>query len=60
MPDRTTTSTSIDQYLGETHDARLESYKDFLRIPSISALPEHAADCRAAGARALDLKPIII
>ena len=29
-------------------DARLESYKAFLRIPSISALPEHADDCRAA------------
>ncbi len=26
--------------------ARLESYKDLLRIPSISALPEHADDCR--------------
>ena len=46
MPDRTTTTTSIDQYLDETHDARLESYKDFLRIPSISALPEHAPDVR--------------
>ena len=29
-------------------DARLESYKAFLRIPSISALPEHADDCRRA------------
>ena len=29
-------------------DARLESYKAFLRIPSISALPAHADDCRAA------------
>ena len=29
-------------------DARLERYADFLRIPSVSALPEHAADCRKA------------
>ena len=36
------------QHLDETHDARLESYKDFLRIPSISALPEHAPDVRRA------------
>jgi acetylornithine deacetylase/succinyl-diaminopimelate desuccinylase-like protein len=48
MPDRTATPLSIDQHLDETHDARLESYKDFLRIPSISALPEHAPDVRRA------------
>ena len=29
-----------------TNEARLESYKAFLRIPSISALPGHADDCR--------------
>src|SRR6476619_2597743 len=39
---------ALDAHLAESHDARLESYKAFLRIPSISALPEHAGDCRAA------------
>ncbi|MBA2299594.1 MAG: dipeptidase [Chloroflexi bacterium] len=48
MPDRAATSTSVEQHLDDTRDARLESYKDFLRIPSISALPEHAADVRRA------------
>ena len=38
----------LEAYLTETHDARLESYTAFLRIPSISALPEHAGDCAAA------------
>ena len=40
--------TDLETYLDATHDARLESYKAFLRIPSISALPQHADDCRAA------------
>ena len=48
MPDRTATPVSVDQHLDETRDARLESYKDFLRIPSISGLPEHAPDVRRA------------
>jgi acetylornithine deacetylase/succinyl-diaminopimelate desuccinylase-like protein len=47
MPDRTATPAS-DHYLDETRDARLESYKAFLRIPSISTLPEHASDVRQA------------
>ena len=34
-------------YLDATRDERLESYKAFLRIPSISALPAHRDDCRA-------------
>jgi len=38
----------IDAHLRATEDARLESYKAFLRIPSISALPDHADDCRHA------------
>ena len=44
----TTTSTdaALEQYLDATRDERLESYKELLRIPSIGALPEHAADCR--------------
>jgi acetylornithine deacetylase/succinyl-diaminopimelate desuccinylase-like protein len=44
------TDTALDAHLAATQDARLESYKAFLRIPSISALPEHAGDCRAAAA----------
>ena len=43
-----TTDAALDAHLAETHDARLESYKEFLRIPSISALPEHAPDVRRA------------
>ena len=39
---------ALDAHLAATQDARLESYKAFLRIPSISALPQHADDCRAA------------
>jgi acetylornithine deacetylase/succinyl-diaminopimelate desuccinylase-like protein len=42
------TDAALDAHLDETSDARLESYKDFLRIPSISALPEHAPDVRRA------------
>jgi acetylornithine deacetylase/succinyl-diaminopimelate desuccinylase-like protein len=38
----------IEAYLDRNKQQRLESYKDFLRIPSISALPDHAADCRRA------------
>src|SRR4249920_9989 len=39
---------ALDAHLDATKAARLESYKDFLRIPSISAIPAHADDCRAA------------
>jgi acetylornithine deacetylase/succinyl-diaminopimelate desuccinylase-like protein len=39
---------AFEAHLASSHDARLESYQAFLRIPSISALPEHAPDCRAA------------
>jgi len=38
----------LDAYLASTREARLASYKAFLRIPSISALPVHADDCRRA------------
>jgi acetylornithine deacetylase/succinyl-diaminopimelate desuccinylase-like protein len=41
-----TTDEAFERYLDEHADARLESYKELVRIPSISALPEHAADCR--------------
>ncbi len=39
---------AIEAHLDATRDARLESYREFLRIPSISALPAHAPDCRRA------------
>ena len=39
---------ALEQYLDRTADRRLEAYKDFLRIPSISGIPAHAPDCRAA------------
>ena len=42
-----TPDTAIEAFLDDRRDARLESYKELLRIPSISALPEHAADCQA-------------
>lgn len=40
---------ALEAHLDATHEARLASYKDFLRIPSISGIPAHAADCRRAG-----------
>ncbi|OGO55349.1 MAG: peptidase M20 [Chloroflexi bacterium RBG_16_69_14] len=45
MPDN---DAALETHLDATHAARLESYQAFLRIPSISALPEHAGDCRRA------------
>ena len=39
---------AVEAHLDATRDARLASYLDFVRIPSISALPEHAEDCRRA------------
>ena len=48
MPDMPTTDAALETHLADTKDARLESYKAFLRIPSISTLPEHADDCRTA------------
>ena len=47
MTATTATDAAIERHLDETRDQRLESYKELLRIPSIGALPEHAADCRA-------------
>jgi acetylornithine deacetylase/succinyl-diaminopimelate desuccinylase-like protein len=43
-----TATTDLETYLDSNKDRRLASYEAFLRIPSISALPAHAADCRAA------------
>ena len=48
MATSTTSDAKLEAYLDENRDARLRSYEAFLRIPSISALPEHAADCRRA------------
>ena len=48
MPGMPDTDAVLEAHLDATHAARLESYKAFLRIPSISALPEHADDCRRA------------
>jgi acetylornithine deacetylase/succinyl-diaminopimelate desuccinylase-like protein len=39
---------ALERFLEETKDAGLESYKALLRIASISGIPAHAADCRAA------------
>ncbi len=39
---------AIEQYLDDTHGERMASYEAFLRIPSVSALPDHAEDCRRA------------
>src|SRR5919197_4395209 len=44
----TTTTTDLERYLDQHQADRLRTYEDFLRIPSISALPQHAADVRAA------------
>ena len=50
MPDMTTdrSDAALQAHLEATHEARLASYKEFLRIPSISGIPAHAADCRRA------------
>ena len=45
----------LDAYLASTREARLASYQAFLRIPSISALPGHADDCRRAADWLVDL-----
>ncbi len=39
---------AVDPYLDRTARERLEEYQAFLRIPSISALSEHAGDMRTA------------
>ena len=46
MPGMPDTDAALEAHLDSTRAERLESYKAFLRIPSISALPEHADDCR--------------
>ena len=48
MPDTTATDHDLDAYLEPRREERLERLKAFLRIPSISALPQHAPDVRRA------------
>ena len=48
MPDTTATDHVLDAYLEPRREERLERLKAFLRIPSISALPQHAPDVRRA------------
>jgi acetylornithine deacetylase/succinyl-diaminopimelate desuccinylase-like protein len=50
---------ALERFLEENHDRRYESYRELLRIPSVSALPEHDDDCRAtAGWIAAELRRI--
>jgi acetylornithine deacetylase/succinyl-diaminopimelate desuccinylase-like protein len=42
------TDGALETHLVATAERRLARYLDFLRIPSISGIPEHAADCRRA------------
>ena len=52
-------SSSALQFAGQNHPRFLEELKELLRIPSISTLPEHNADCRrAAELLAAELKRI--
>ncbi|HEX2755491.1 MAG TPA: dipeptidase [Candidatus Limnocylindrales bacterium] len=44
----TATDQALEDFLAAHAAERLESYKEFVRIPSISALPAHAPDCRRA------------
>ncbi len=44
----TATDHGFEEFLAAHADERLESYKELIRIPSISALPQHAPDCRRA------------
>ena len=43
-----TVDQSIEEFLEAHKDERLESYKELLRIPSISTLPEHKPDVERA------------
>ncbi len=39
---------AFERFLDNSADRRLDRYKELLRIPSISGIPAHAPDCRAA------------
>jgi acetylornithine deacetylase/succinyl-diaminopimelate desuccinylase-like protein len=42
------TDTALEAHLVATREGRYDAFRAFLRIPSISALPKHAEDCRRA------------
>jgi acetylornithine deacetylase/succinyl-diaminopimelate desuccinylase-like protein len=44
----TTTDQALETFLADHAAERMASYKELVRIPSISALPAHAPDCRRA------------
>ena len=44
MPD----AEDLEAFLVAGHDRRIERWMEFVRIPSVSAQPEHADDCRRA------------
>ncbi len=46
--------TQLETYISENEDRFLEDLKGWLRIPSISTLPEHAGDIRRAAEYAAD------
>jgi acetylornithine deacetylase/succinyl-diaminopimelate desuccinylase-like protein len=48
MPETTALNPDLESHLDATRDDRIESLKAFLRIPSISTLPQHAPDVRRA------------
>jgi acetylornithine deacetylase/succinyl-diaminopimelate desuccinylase-like protein len=48
MPERIAVNPDLRAHLEATREERLESLKEFLRIPSISTLPAHAPDVRRA------------
>jgi acetylornithine deacetylase/succinyl-diaminopimelate desuccinylase-like protein len=57
--DAVTRDDALEAYLDRTAEQRLESYEAFLRIRSISGIPAHAPDCRAAAdALAKELKSV--
>ena len=46
MPD----DADLEAFLVDGHARRMDRWKEFARIPSVSAQPEHADDCRRAAA----------
>ena len=41
-------SQAIDHFVSQHRDRLLEELKDFIRIPSVSTLPEHKSDVETA------------
>ena len=41
-------TSALEEYLDEHRERRHAAYLDFLRIPSISGIPDHVGDCRRA------------